>query len=48
MSAFVKAAGSFKQRFFLLLFFKFIVITGEPIVDLPPFLLSQESTGGAI
>jgi hypothetical protein len=29
MSVF-KAAGSFEQRFFLLLFFKYIVITDEP------------------
>ncbi len=29
----ITAAGSFKQRFFLLLFFKYIVITDEPIAD---------------
>ena len=28
-----RTAGSFKQRFFLLLFFKFIVITDEPIAN---------------
>ena len=29
----ITAAGSFKQRFFLLLFFKYIVITDGPIAD---------------